>query len=375
MKQFVIYLIFLAAFSNLKAQAPCAVFYSELGERFTVYMDGIAQHQYMESNVKILDIGGLSHNVRIAFENGFIEDVNKSINLANGTESSFMIHKKSGRYDMSPKNQIPLSQASRSANTNVQNVVTYRGNTPVTTTSSSSSSGFDDGGNNGNASIGINMGVGGEGGNVNVSVNISDNSGGKKTNNSSSSVSSSNNGQVNNNASSKSNNSSGTVSMSGSISGSNQSSGQKTNNTSGGGNHNNDMTATRQPNIVPVEGGDLHTKPIKQTTPVVAGYNGRIGCTNPMGNDAFQKAKESIQAKNFSSAQLTVAKQVIDANCLIVSQIKEIMKIFDFEDSRLEFAKYAYRKTYDLDNYYQVNDAFEFEGSVSRLDEFIKTGK
>ena len=55
----------------------------------------------------------------------------------------------------------------------------------------------------------------------------------------------------------------------------------------------------------------------------------------------------------------------------MAEQVKEIMLLFDFESTRLEFAKEAYSYTYDLDNYYILNDAFDFESSISELNEFI----
>ena len=49
------------------------------------------------------------------------------------------------------------------------------------------------------------------------------------------------------------------------------------------------------------------------------------------------------------------------------------MKLFSFEDSRLDFAKFAYGHTYDLGNYYQINSAFTFSSSVDELNDFIAT--
>jgi hypothetical protein len=51
------------------------------------------------------------------------------------------------------------------------------------------------------------------------------------------------------------------------------------------------------------------------------------------------------------------------------------MSLFNFESSRLEFAKFAYGYTYDLGNYFIVNDAFNFESSISELDRYIQTGR
>jgi hypothetical protein len=66
-----------------------------------------------------------------------------------------------------------------------------------------------------------------------------------------------------------------------------------------------------------------------------------------------------------------VAKQVFNTNCITSAQVKEIMQQFSFENTKLDFAKYAYGHTFDPQNYYQINDAFEFSSSVSELNKFI----
>ena len=86
----------------------------------------------------------------------------------------------------------------------------------------------------------------------------------------------------------------------------------------------------------------------------------------------FQSAKGSISSKTFEDSKLTIAKQIIQSNCLLSSQVKEIMLLFTFEDSRLDFAKFAYAYTLDLGNYYKVNDAFTFESSIDDLNKYVQ---
>jgi len=104
---------------------------------------------------------------------------------------------------------------------------------------------------------------------------------------------------------------------------------------------------------------------------VLPGYNGAYGCPRPMAPGDFEQAKASISSKNFEDSKLTIAKQIIQSNCLLSSQVKEIMLIFSFEDTRLDFAKFAYAYTLDLGNYYKVNDAFTFELSIDELNKYI----
>lgn len=92
----------------------------------------------------------------------------------------------------------------------------------------------------------------------------------------------------------------------------------------------------------------------------------------PMSTEDFASAKASISSKSFEDSKLTLAKQIAASNHLTSKQVKEIMQLFSFEDSKLDFAKYAYKYVYDPNNYYIVNDAFKFSSSIDELNEFIK---
>ena len=67
-----------------------------------------------------------------------------------------------------------------------------------------------------------------------------------------------------------------------------------------------------------------------------------------------------------------IAKQATKSKCLTVSQIKQILNKFTFEDNKLSFAKYAYERTYDQDSYYQINESFTYSSSKSELNKYIE---
>ncbi len=104
--------------------------------------------------------------------------------------------------------------------------------------------------------------------------------------------------------------------------------------------------------------------------PAYNGYTGRVGCPMPMTEGEFGSALGSISQASFENTKLSTAKQIVNNRCVTAQQVRGIMKTFDFEATRLEFAKFAWSHTYDLDNYYQVNDAFEFDASVNELQKF-----
>ena len=92
-----------------------------------------------------------------------------------------------------------------------------------------------------------------------------------------------------------------------------------------------------------------------------------------MSQRDFSQALSSIKDKSFSDSRLTLAKQVTKGNCLTASQIKQIMTQFDFEDTKLEYAKFAYGYCFNPENYWKVNDAFGFESSIDELNEYIQS--
>lgn len=140
-------------------------------------------------------------------------------------------------------------------------------------------------------------------------------------------------------------------------------------------NVNDPMLGTQQGSMTISESVTTTTSvPVQPATPdhyVMPGYSGPIGCPWPMDEGQFSNAQRSISAKGFENSKLTVAKQITGANCLTADQVRRVMNEFDFESSKLDYAKFAYNKTYDVGNYYMLNDAFDFESSIDDLNRFI----
>ncbi len=107
--------------------------------------------------------------------------------------------------------------------------------------------------------------------------------------------------------------------------------------------------------------------PVQQTPPPPPPP---VGCV-VMNHEDYEDAKRSISGKDFEDTKLSMAKQITGANNLLAEQIRGIMKLFTFENSKLEFAKFAYSHCCDKSNYYKVNDAFEFDSSSTELNRYI----
>lgn len=89
----------------------------------------------------------------------------------------------------------------------------------------------------------------------------------------------------------------------------------------------------------------------------------------------FRQIIDQIRKEWFDANRMISVKTIIDKNNFTAKQVKELMCLFTFESNRQEIAKYAYRKTLDKENYWQLNDAFIFSSSKDDLARFIREQK
>ncbi len=95
------------------------------------------------------------------------------------------------------------------------------------------------------------------------------------------------------------------------------------------------------------------------------------GCAGyAMAPGDFASAKETIRGSDFEATKLSTAKQIALANCLYADQVAEICRLFDFENSKLDFAKTAYGRCIDKSNYFKVNAVFDFDNSKEELSKY-----
>jgi len=94
-------------------------------------------------------------------------------------------------------------------------------------------------------------------------------------------------------------------------------------------------------------------------------------CRFPMDAGNFRSAKETIGKSSFDDTKLSTAKTVLTSNCMSTDQITQICKMFSFEESMLDFAKYAYDRCSDQNNYFKVGNVFKFDASRTELNEYI----
>jgi hypothetical protein len=101
----------------------------------------------------------------------------------------------------------------------------------------------------------------------------------------------------------------------------------------------------------------------------------KTGCESPMASLDFAESKKTIVSQASDSTKMIAAEKVINANCLLTAQVKEIMVLFTKDITRLHFAKEAYSHTSDLSNYNDLEDTFTSEEGKKDLKDFIKNSR
>lgn len=365
MKRIFTLLSFFFAFASaVFAQTSNAVIFAENGEKFTLILNGEKQNATPQANVKLIGLTGEFYQARVDFEDATLLDfTNKNFVVHKGMEVTYVIKvNKKGEYVLRYQSETAISGASTTATpateseikdyviveeemevdeevvkstttapgvnitmgTNVsgtgvsQDVVIEEKTTTTTTTKPSKTTTTTTTATPGSEKVNINMNVGGVNMGINMNVEGMDTDLAIEENSSTT------------------------------------------------------VTTTTTTTTKPAQTQPAKPAPAPRQEVVVV-EKATSGCVKAMDKAAFDTAKASVASKGFDDTRLTVAKQIAKSNCLTTTQIKDIMSVFGFEETKLEFAKYAYDFCYDKNQYYLINDAFSFESTIEELNTFIES--
>lgn len=99
--------------------------------------------------------------------------------------------------------------------------------------------------------------------------------------------------------------------------------------------------------------------------------SGQQNDIRPMSSFDFDDYLKAIQDKTFEDSKLTTAKAPLRSQFLTAEQIAQVMRAFTFEDTRIEFAIFAHNRCVDPGNYYKTHGALEYELSIEEIEEAI----
>lgn len=292
------------------------VFFSEQGERFFVILNGERQNDEAQTNVKITDLPQPHYKLKIIFENTSIPDLDKNLMFESGTETVFIVkQKRNGKYVARWRSSVPIAQAPPVARN--QYVHSY-GQPVVAVTAATPPPAPAPAETVTTTTTTVTSQGAPQGDGVQFGISVNDPLSGTSVN-------------LGINAGSTTTSASYT-----------------------------ETTTT----VTEVH----HAPAVPAAPPVPAG-------PQAMSDLDFERLLGSIRSKDFEDSKLSLASQAAQSNFFTAAQITTLTGLFDFENTRLDFAKRAYNACVDPQNYYMVNDAFDFETSIDELQNYLQLNR
>lgn len=340
------------------AQANNLVVFSQDGYKFTLIVNGLRQNENPETNVKVTGLTAPNYKVRVIFADANLAPIDQNVYMMYGGED---LHGKEliCSIDNTKKGlKLRPNSVADLTTTAGPGQVVYQfnpsGNATQTSSYSTTTTTTEAPAQTQTQGASVTMNVGGTPTGATTTTTVSDPNAG----NSSSSTTTT------------------TTTTTGTANGANVNMGMpgvginiNINDGMGGTSTSSTTTTTTTSSSTTTTTGGTTTTTAPAPAPAPA------GCVYPMSSSDFAAAKKSISGQSFEDGKLKVAKQVLNTNCMSCAQVKEIMALFSFEENKLEWAKFAYGKTTDPNNYYQLNDGFSFSTSVDELNEYIESHK
>lgn len=100
------------------------------------------------------------------------------------------------------------------------------------------------------------------------------------------------------------------------------------------------------------------------------GYSGKIGSYKPLVDDEL--LKKVVGEQVFTKDKILVLEHALKSKAITVHQFKRIAEEFTSDKDILTFAKIAYPKIVDIDNFPEIANILNFESNKMKLDELME---
>ena len=92
-----------------------------------------------------------------------------------------------------------------------------------------------------------------------------------------------------------------------------------------------------------------------------------------MSDNDYFLLQERLSRQKDDQKRIMLAKRALRNSLITSEDAKELLYLFSFEDSRLAFAKLAYSRTSDPENFSLVYETFQHPSSIRQLEAFIQS--
>jgi hypothetical protein len=339
------------------------VIFSEDGEPFFVYANGIRQNDKPETNVKITNLTSEALSMRVQFDNKALPVLKQNFMPEFGYEHTVNIKKNLKKsMKLAYFGRVPLAEAPR---TNAATVQYHTAENPMNQATIDPEPGVKNGSVDNNSTvntsfsetqqvsttatsqpgnISINMGPGG----INMNVTTEE-------------------GTVRNSVTTTTYVGNNTVTTE-TVTIKGHTTPKTTTTTPKHANTSSHVTGT-----VAATGSSVIPRPINPNATVTSSLPVNAGCSGPMNDTDYETLKTTVDDTPFADNKLAMARAATRSNCLSVAQIKGITELMSTDDHRLNYAKFAYDYCTEKKNYYQVSEAFSFPSTTQKLNKFLQT--
>jgi len=94
-----------------------------------------------------------------------------------------------------------------------------------------------------------------------------------------------------------------------------------------------------------------------------------------INEESFNTLKSVINSKSFENTKKDIITDAINRNFFSSSQLRELLSLLSFESTKIETAKYSYKKICDKQNFSVIFDVFQFESSVNSMTDWLRNNK
>lgn len=106
---------------------------------------------------------------------------------------------------------------------------------------------------------------------------------------------------------------------------------------------------------------------VKNNTAAVSATTGAV-----IDEGEYYDIIKTLKKESVEKNRVELAKTFFANKWLLSSMVKDAMKVFNLEPSKVAFAKFAYGRTVDKQNFYKVFDGLNLSNSKKEMNEFIK---
>ena len=96
-------------------------------------------------------------------------------------------------------------------------------------------------------------------------------------------------------------------------------------------------------------------------------------CNTPMNDGEFLSFKNSLQKLSTDDEKQIKAWAMMEAACITVNQLKQLLNVFFADNSKYEFAKKVYERTKDNSDYIKLKEVFVDAIVKDKFDKFLQS--